>query len=130
MYRAKLIVQDGGLGYQSRIADGIRDVAAAHGDFKSVRVAMAYASDAGCRNLCQELTRAMPGWRRAQKQWLLSIDYGRTEPEALLLLRDLQNSEVKIANYGAVLDRGLMPLRCFHPKTYIFESKKSAAPST
>ena len=127
MYRIELIVQDGALGYQSRIADGIASVASAHDDFTSIRVAMAYASETGCRDLCQQLRKAMPKWHSARKQWLLSIDFGRTEPGAISLLRDMQNSEVKIANGSALLDRQLIPQRCFHPKTYVFESRNSAA---
>src|ERR1035437_5895247 len=69
----------------------------------------------------------MPRWAKTRKQWLLSIDFGRTEPDAIALLGDLRNSEVRLANGRALLDRKLIPQCCFHPKTYVFESKDSTA---
>ena len=127
MYRVDLIIQDGLVGYRSCIAEGIERLAAATADFVNIRVAMAYASGSGCRDLCQHLESSMPRWARARKQWLLSIDFGRTEPDAIALLGDLRNSEVRLANGRALLGRKLVPECCFHPKTYVFESKDSAS---
>jgi hypothetical protein len=127
MYRVDLIIQDGLAGYRSCIAEGIARLAAANADFVSMRVAMAYASGSGCKDLCQHLESSMPRWAKARKEWLLSIDFGRTDPDAIALLGNLRNSEVRLANGRTLLARGLIPEYCFHPKTYVFESKNSAA---
>jgi hypothetical protein len=125
MYRVELIIQDSP-GYTSSIADGVTRLAAANADFVSMRVAMAYASGSGCRDLCEHLEASMPRWGKVRKQWLLSIDFGRTEPDAITSLGALPNSEVRLANGRTVLDRRLVPVCCFHPKTYVFESKDNA----
>lgn len=123
MYRVDVIIQDSLAGQTSRIAGGIESLAASTADCASVRAAMAYASASGCSDLCRRLESSIPRWAKARKQWLLSIDFGRTEPEAIALLGDLHNSEVRLANGRTVLDRNLIPQHCFHPKTYVFESR-------
>lgn len=127
MYKLELITQDGHSGYMSCIAEGISRLAAANADFLSIRVAMAYATQSGSRDLCRRLESSMQRWTKTRKEWLLSIDFGRTEPDAITLLGNLKNSEVRLANARAVLDRRLIPEICFHPKTYVFESKDNPA---
>lgn len=126
MYRVDLIIQDGPA-YTSSIAEEVTRLAGANPDFVSMRVAMAYASGGGCRDLCKHFESSMPRWAKVRKEWLLSIDFGRTEPDAIAELGALPYSEVRLANGRTVLDRRLIPVRCFHPKTYVFESKDNVA---
>jgi len=126
MYRVDLIIQDSP-SYTSSIANELVRLAGASTDFVSMRVAVAYASARGCEDLCGRLEESIPKWAKLRKEWLLSIDFGRTEPDAIEELRDLPNSEVRLADGRTVLDRNLIPRYCFHPKTYIFESKENSA---
>lgn len=74
MYRVDLIIQDS-RGYTSSIVEGITRLAAARADFVRMRVAMAYATLSGCRDLCDNLEAKMSQWAEVQKEWLLSIDF-------------------------------------------------------
>ena len=67
-----------------------------------------------------------PSWRNAVKRWIISIDDGLTEPDALRFLMSLRNSEVRIPDGEALLLRGLAPVRRFHPKTMLVEQGKTA----
>src|ERR1700687_1162612 len=127
MYRVDLILQDSSPRFISSIMKGITRLAVASPDFARVRVAMAYATATGCRDLCGQLESSMPLWRKERKEWLVSIDFGRTEPEAITLLGGLRNSEVRLANGRVVIDRHLIPESCFHPKTFLFDSAGNAA---
>lgn len=89
--------------------------------FTHARISIAYASAIGCRQLVGELSSRMTNWADLQKRWLIGIDFGRTEPEALRYLRGLPNSKVKVPNGSNTLKRRLLPVRSFHPKTYLFE---------
>ncbi len=71
--------------------------------------------------------QSIDGWRAVEKQWLISIDFGTTEVQALEYLRDLPNSEVRIPDARQVLDSALFPDRPFHPKTFILDSDRKAA---
>lgn len=126
MYRVELIIQDSP-GSVSSIANELARLAGASADFVSMRVAVAYATASGCQDLCAQLKASMPRWAKLRKEWLLSIDFGRTEPDAIEELGDLPNSEVRLADARAVLDRRLIPRYCFHPKTYVFESRENSA---
>jgi len=90
------------------------------GKFDEFCASVAYASAAGVRLLNQELGRATKAWSRVPKRWLISIDFGHTEPDALRLLLRIRNSNVRVPNGSLVLvSRGFSPtLTCFHPKLY------------
>jgi HKD family nuclease len=88
-------------------------------DFDTIMGAFAYATDGGAKLLTQTLSETMPRWQSARKTWLVSFDFGLTEPEAIDTLLSLPNSEVRIANAEEVLSRRLKPNTCFHPKTVL-----------
>ena len=90
MLRTSLTLQDAGTGRLSGISNTLSELAGA-GQFRRLRVAVAYATRSGCRDLATSFEGRMD-WRNLQKQWLVSIDFGTTEVEALRFLRDLPNS--------------------------------------
>ena len=90
--------------------------------------AVAYATHSGVADL-HDVLSSLPGWRSAKKQWLIGIDYCRSDPLALAHLSGLPKSHVRIFDGGFVATRsGCVPRYSFHPKAYLlFGSSKSAA---
>ncbi len=97
MRRVVLVSQDSNADMGSRIFGAITELACAR-RFRRLRVAVAYASLAGCRDLAHGLDLHVDNWKAITKEWLISIDFGRTEPEALVYLRSLPNSTVRVAD--------------------------------
>lgn len=91
-------------------------------EFPRMSVAVAYASTAGCLALSDAFRAEVPGWIGMRKEWLVSFDFGLTDPEALELLANLANSEVRIANAENCLAALLRPTTRFHNKLYLFQS--------
>jgi HKD family nuclease len=85
----------------------------------------AFASKKGSQLLVQSLANANSGWAAAQKRWIISIDGGITEPEALRYLLGLRKTEVRVPNAEEVLKRRLKPVYRFHPKTLLLETKNT-----
>ena len=86
--------------------------------YTQFRAAIAYATLSGCKILEQRV-RTSATWRRSKKRWLISIDFGRTEPRALDFLARLQGAEVRIPNgYQVVARKNFSPVTPFHPKAY------------
>lgn len=85
-----------------------------------VRAALAYATQSGVAELCETLQGFQP-WRLAQKQWLVGIDYCRSDPMALTHLTSLNNSSVRVHDGAFVARRaGCAPRVSYHPKLYLF----------
>jgi HKD family nuclease len=99
--------------------DGVRSIAAID-EFDEFWASVAYASAAGVHLLSKEMGSTTKAWSRVRKRWLISIDFGHTEPEALRSLLRLRNSSVRVPNGSlVVVSRGFAPkLTCFHPKLY------------
>jgi len=117
----KYFLQDASIGRTSRICAGITGLAQSI-EFSRMRVAVAYATLSGCH----ELTAAfgnITSWGHAEKQWLISIDFGITQPEALKFLTNLPNSSVRVPNGAYLLKKKLKPRQSFHAKTYIFDNE-------
>jgi hypothetical protein len=91
--------------------------------------AVAYATTNGARDMdkaCRDY--AGRAWVGIQKRWLVGIDYCRTEPMALEILRDLPNSEVRIHAGRQVVARKLCtPILPFHPKTFLLRGRGAVA---
>jgi HKD family nuclease len=88
-------------------------------DYDAVDVAVAYASRRGVSELSVALTSSR--WLSAGKRWLVSMDFGRTEPAALDALAALPNSEVRVPNGRDVIaSQSLQPKITFHTKAYLF----------
>lgn len=89
-------------------------------------VLVAYATKLGCEILTTGLKAVCPNWLEMHKTWIISLDFGHTQPAALEYLAKLPNSNVAIPNADLVLKAKLKaPIR-FHPKLYLFQS--TAAP--
>lgn len=118
----KLFLQDASTGRTSRIFAGITGLAQSI-EFSRMQVAVAYATVSGCR----ELTNAfgnIAAWEHAEKQWLISVDFGITEPDALKFLANLPLSTVRVPDGAELLKRKLKPRQSFHAKTYMFDSEE------
>jgi HKD family nuclease len=116
---AKSVVQDAGLGMAGQIAEAIQ-CAASLACFTVSRVSVAYATARGVEEYRRRIFANNEGLRKGRKRWLVSFDYGQTEPDAVEKLAALPNSKVRIPNATFVLARKLFPLASFHPKTFVF----------
>jgi hypothetical protein len=91
-----------------------------------VRVASAFASDAGIAELVKAVGKA--AFEAADKQWLIGIYEGVTRPGALTRLREADRSEVRVPFGRETLEAPEMRAsRLFHPKAYCFENTSSSA---
>ncbi len=118
-----------GRGKEDVVIDAIHKGASA-AEFSRLRAAYAYASAGGAAEIVDTLRAAMPNWDLVAKKWLVSMDWGHTDPRALLLLASLEGSEVRVPYADEVLAHGLDPRTCFHPKTLILDRENGRAPVT
>src|SRR6266511_2563099 len=89
---------------EGAILDAFRRAAAAI-RFDRVRAAFAYASVGGAQLLHWTLSEEDVDWEGARKRWLISLDWGHTDPAALEFLSSLEGSEVRIPLAEEVLAR-------------------------
>lgn len=86
---------------------------------RQVRAALAYATQSGVAELCDALD-GLAGWGAAQKQWLVGVDYCRSDPLALAHLEGLPHSAVRVHDGRFVVGRpGCNPRISYHPKLYL-----------
>jgi len=122
--KIKYFLQDSRYHASGNIIKAIATIAkAAH--FTRMRISVAYATTGGCKQLSTML-QSMTGWENLRKEWLVGIDYGITDADALLSLANLPNSSVRIPDATYLLSHQLRPLRSFHPKTYIFDQNNDS----
>ncbi|MFE4835299.1 hypothetical protein ACFRAU_11545 [Arthrobacter sp. NPDC056691] len=120
-YETSVHAQDPGVGRVGIVLDALADASQRAAAYDYVEVAVAYASDQGVRLLNQRLSSK--SWAAARKRFLVSIDFGFTQPDALVRLSQLNNAEVRIPNGRAVLaDSTLRPPSAFHAKTFAFRA--------
>ena len=79
----------------------------------------AYATKKGVKLLCETLEAVSANWNATSKIWIVSIDFGHTEPEAITELIGLPNSQVLIPYASEVLRQRLRPRHTFHGKTLV-----------
>src|SRR5690349_13810067 len=98
------------------------DEVASH-DVARVRWAVAYATLSGCERLVNRISAQIGQrhWERIEKQFVLSLDFGITEPDALKFLSELAKSEVRVAAPEVLGRPALVPQNAFHPKIYLFD---------
>jgi HKD family nuclease len=94
--------------------------------FSRVTGLFAYATKSGVNLFVDALSQSMSNWRYISKRWVVSIDFGLTDPEALELLASLNRSEVRVPYFHDVLKRQFKPVTCFHPKTLVFDTNVSS----
>lgn len=85
--------------------------------FDRIDIAVAYITAGGAEALVEELVAAAPG---VTTRWLTAFDYWRTEPVALETIRNLVKAKVRIHDPSVLKRKRCMPIRPFHPKTFIF----------
>ena len=93
MYVQEWFPQDQSSGALGKTRLGITSLAELDG-YNQFRAGVGDATFNGCNILVAKLRR-ISCWRKASKRWLISIDYGRTEPDALKLLADIPNTELR-----------------------------------
>ncbi|MEK6299559.1 MAG: hypothetical protein AABO41_02460 [Acidobacteriota bacterium] len=111
-------------GEGTAILNAYRDLAAATA-FSRLTGLYAFASFKGVR-LITSVLRESPSWKKAAKRWVISIDGGITEPDALRFLLSLQKAEVRVPYAEELLTRKLKPIYRFHPKTLLLERRDAA----
>lgn len=119
-YSARSYLQDAATGRIGAVLDAV--TAAADCAYNMADVAVAYATRQGVNVLTRRLAGAK--WDAAQKRFLISIDFGISEPGALAALAGLPSAQVRIPNGLAVLENpGLWPPKTtFHTKAYVFRA--------
>jgi hypothetical protein len=95
--------------------------AASTANYDKITELIPYATKLGCEILVSGLTAACSNWADMAKTWIVSLDFGHTQPEALEYLAQLPKSTVAIPNAHLVLEANLRPSIRFHPKLYVFE---------
>lgn len=105
------------------ILNACRDLVAAT-TFTRVTGLYAFASLKGARLMIGTL-QGTPSWVTASKRWVISIDGGITEPEALRFLLKNRRTEVRVPDAEGLLARKLKPKVRFHPKTLLLERQAS-----
>src|SRR5205823_7281321 len=118
MYEHRLYAQNPESGDLGKILEGITTLATVpHDEFHA---AVAYASASGCETLVQALKTTGGAWNASRKRWLISIDFGRTEPSALEYLAEVGGSEVRVPNGLQVVQTAqFFPPYVFHSKAYL-----------
>lgn len=119
VYEMSVHAQDPKVGRVGVVLDAIAHASRESRGYDHVDIAVAYASTKGV-NLLND-TLSDEAWTAATKRFLVSIDFGFTQPKALQTLSELDNSEVRIPNARAVLDSPtLRPPSAFHAKAFMF----------
>lgn len=81
----------------------------------------AYATQSGS----SAFNLAMPPsfWTQTPSRWLFGLDYGRTQPQALRLIADKPNANVRVHDGAWIVDQsGFLPRRDFHLKLSILSN--------
>ena len=120
MYRNKFYLQTSE--NRGQIHAGLISTAS-NAKYDKLTVSVAYATRIGCEILVKGLQSALPNWIDIEKRWLISFDFGHTDPNALDYLSKLPNSTVRIPNADLALKSKLRPPIRFHVKIYLFECK-------
>lgn len=127
-YIASVHAQDPSAGRVEEVLSALSLASSDAGSFEQAEVAVAYASEGGVKLLDKRLSRSSV-WHSASKRFLVSIDFGITEPRALDLLTSLPNTEVRVPNGRLVLSSPtLRPPNTFHAKTYFFHTEDPREP--
>jgi hypothetical protein len=89
-------------------------------DLVSIRIAAAYATSQGVHEVLNRIsTKVGDSWNDCPKQFITSLDFGLTEPAAIVYLASLDNAEVRLANSDSHSPPYRPTKSAFHPKIYI-----------
>lgn len=119
VYQVAVHAQDSTIGRVGVVLEAIAHAADRAGDYECVDIAVAYASAEGVRLLEDAL--AGPSWAEARKRFLVSLDFGFTQPKALARLAEISGAEIRIPGGREVLrSAALRPKTAFHAKVFSF----------
>jgi HKD family nuclease len=128
MFRYQLIAQSPSR--KSSIAEAVQDLAG-EAEFDRLRGFFAFATEPGVAELLEYLTKGWRGdWEKTLKRWLISADFGFTEPKALRAFSSLRNSEVRIPDASYLLDHRLNPRTTHHAKALILDRRAKGGTGT
>ena len=127
MFEYKLAVQSEA---SQKAVRQLLGTAAGAASFARLRAAYAYATAGGAQLAAWTIATVSGDWEAMDKRWLISIDWGHTDPVALEFLASLPRSAVRVPYADEVLRRNLVPAVCFHPKTAIFDCGRIDKPPT
>jgi hypothetical protein len=105
-------------------------IALQNGEYNRMFAAVAYATVGGVKVLERIFREELDTkrWNEINKQWLVGIDWCRSDPPALAQLAAFKRSQVKIPNGQQIISRsGCFPNKTYHPKLYIFQGKDVSA---
>lgn len=102
---------------------------AAEVKWKGLIISVAYATEAGVVQLVGELTDRWDGFASAKKLFVVGLDFGLTEPEAIRYLDGLPNAACHLHEARRTLSSALRPPSRFHPKLFAFGSQASLGQS-
>lgn len=98
------------------IADTVRAA-----EFDYIDVAAAYVTSGGARDVLRVLRAGLGDrWHAVKKRWVVSLDYCRTEPQAMEMLLREPRSSVRVHDGSHVVAQGCIPRIPFHPKAFLF----------
>lgn len=126
MITSELLIQDVSGGNQGTVLGALSRIAsmARHSQFYA---AVAYANLRGVNTLFSAFGRSCEGWGGLPKRWLVTCDFGLTQPAALRHLLRAANSQVRVPSGDFLLAHGLRPRECFHPKLYVFQCDREGS---
>lgn len=95
--------------------------------FERIKIAVAYATLRGIFAV-RDTIENESSWEGLNKQWVLGIDWCRSEPCALEYIASLPNSQARIFDGQAVVNEpGCVPSIPFHPKVFILQTDEAIA---
>lgn len=111
------------IGLGEQIHEAIEDINSS----KKVRAGFAYATEAGVSSLCENDSGR--DWRdEVRSKWIIGIDQGITEPDALRALDNHRNAEVRVLVPGGDITRQSLYVRPrFHAKVVFIQSEATGA---
>lgn len=90
-------------------------------DWHGLLVAAAYATEAGATVFAGSLAGSWSQFEDAKKIFVVGLDYGLTEPEALEYLCDMKGAECRVFELERTLASRLRPkVQAYHPKVFAF----------
>lgn len=113
----------GGPGRPIQLGEKIHEAVGDIPSPRKVRAGFAYATEGGISSLCVNDSRA--DWRdEVRSKWIIGIDQGITEPEALRNLAHHSDADVRVLVPGGELNRKALYLRPrFHAKVVFLQSE-------
>ncbi len=96
-------------------------------DATHIDISVAYITSGGARDLIRHYqTVCRKIGRKSVKDGITSFDYCRTDPIALLAIKELPFVGSQIHDATRVLRQNCMPVRPYHPKVFIFRNQMSS----